>query len=140
MWIRQSNFGIELRRIYDRWSQDSYSLVTEIVELKKEKSDLEVSVSSITEKHERREREIEHKLGLERMRQEQELKNGLREQAVKLKEENLSADKARFEGQMKFHEDRFKEEVGYLKEMLGQIIERLPTAHTENVNVTKKGR
>jgi len=80
------------------------------------------------EDYARKEREIEHKVGLERKRQEFELSSGRREATLKVREENLAADRKRFEEQMKFHEERFSQEVGYLKDLLGQIMERLPSA------------
>lgn len=51
-----------------------------------------------------------------------------REATVTVREENLSADRKRFEEQMKFQEERFTKEVGYLKEMLEAIVQRLPSA------------
>jgi hypothetical protein len=45
-----------------------------------------------------------------------------------VREENLAADRKRFEEQMKFQNDRFTQEVGYLKDMLGQMMKRLPSA------------
>ena len=87
----------------------------------------------------KREREIEHKVGLERERQKVELENAKREATLSVREENLKADRQRFEEQMKFHEDRFTEEVKYLKDMLGQIVERLPTANLTG-DITPAGR
>lgn len=76
----------------------------------------------------KKEREIEHKVGLERTRQEFEVKNAKREATVTVREENLTADRDRFEGQMKFQNERFTTEVNYLKEMVGQVLKRLPDA------------
>jgi len=67
-------------------------------------------------------------VGLERKRQEFEIEQAKRETTVAVREENLKADKDRFAEQLKFHEDRFATEVGYLKDMMGQLMERLPTA------------
>lgn len=109
-------------------------LSQEVDKLRGQVSELEVIKSQINEKYERREREIEHKLGLERIRQEQELKLGLREQTVKIKEENLTADRDRFTKEMKFVTDRFETETGYLKDMIKPLLEALPKMKiTENV-------
>ena len=89
---------------------------------------LKIEKSRREEEFARKEREIEHKVGLERARQEQELQIAKREVLVSAKEENLVADKERFESQMEFHEKRFTEEVTYLKEMVGQVLKRLPSA------------
>lgn len=96
--------------------------------LRKQVDDLEIEKSKRTEEFERRERDIDHKVGLERKRQEFEIDAAKRETTVALREENLANDKKRFEEQMAFHEKRFTEEVGYLKDMLGQVIDRMPTA------------
>ncbi|KKK93068.1 hypothetical protein LCGC14_2696590, partial [marine sediment metagenome] len=76
----------------------------------------------------KKDREIEHKVGLERTRQKFEGEQAKREAIVTVREENLTADRTRFEEQMKFQQDRFTEEVKYLKEMVGQVLKRLPTA------------
>lgn len=104
------------------------SLQQRVLELKSQVEDLEISKARKEEKFEKRERELEHKVGLERKRQEFEVEQAKRETTVTIQEENLQADKERFEGQMEFHEERFKEEVGYLKKMVGQVLERLPSA------------
>lgn len=110
-------------------------------EVKKLQSDIEkltIEKGRKEEEFARKEREIEHKVGLERKRQEFELSSGKKEAELNVREENLKADRKRFEDQMSFHEKRFTEEVTYLKDMIGQVMERLP-----NVAVTgtlKKGR
>ena len=80
------------------------------------------------EEFDRKEREVEHKIGLERKRQEFEITQAKREATVSIREENLKADRERFAEQLKFHEDRFSKEVGYLKEVLTEIVKRLPSA------------
>jgi hypothetical protein len=115
----RKNEGIEKIKSY-------FSLSAEVLELREEKNGLIIDKNLIEEKYEKREREIEHKLGLERTRQEQELKLGLREQTVAIQEKNLVADRKRFEDQMQFHEKRFTEEVSYLKDMIKPLLEALP--------------
>lgn len=109
------------------------ALTEEVVRLKKEIVGLEIEKSKKTEDHEREARELRHMIGLEKKRQEFEVEQAKRETTVGVREENLAADKARFTEQMQFHEDRFKAEVGYLKDMIGQVLDRLPT-----VTVDKK--
>lgn len=104
-------------------------LSAKVKQTRDELETLKIEKARKDEEYARKEREIEHKVGLERERQKVELENAKREAAVSVREENLKADRKRFEDQMKFHEDRFTEEVKYLKDMLGQIIERLPTAN-----------
>ena len=76
----------------------------------------------------KKERVIEHKVGLERTRQKFESEQAKREASVTVREENLAADRNRFEDQMKFQQERFTEEVKYLKDMVGQVLKRLPDA------------
>ena len=98
------------------------------VQLKKEIEDLTIQRDRKMEEFEKKDREVEHKIGLERKRQEFEVEQAKRETTVSLREENLKADRDRFEGQMKFHEERFSAEVTYLKDMVGQVLKRLPSA------------
>ena len=103
-----------------------FDLASNVIDLKKQLAELEIDKSKMTEAHEKDERELRHMIGLEKKRQEFEIDKAKQETALKVREENLSADKKRFEDQMKFHESRFKEEVSYLKDMIGQVLERLP--------------
>lgn len=96
--------------------------------LREEIETLRIEKARKQEEFDRKEREIEHKVGLERERQKVELANAKRDATLTVREENLAADRKRFEDQMKFQEERFAKEVGYLKEMLGEIIQRLPSA------------
>ena len=106
-------------------------LSDEIVRLKTQVSDLEIKKSQKQEEHDKQERELKHMIGLEKKRQEFEITQAVRETTVLVREENLTADKERFEGQMRFQEDRFKQEVDYLKAMMGDILKRLPTINVE---------
>lgn len=101
-------------------------LSAEVDRLRTERNNLSIDLSKRNEQYEKREREIEHKLGLERQRQEQELKLAIREQTIKLQEVALVEDRKRFEGQMAFHEKRFTEEVTYLKDMIKPLLDALP--------------
>lgn len=95
--------------------------------LKKEIVALEISKAKIVEANARDERELRHMIGLEKKRQEFEITQAKSEATLKVREDNLAADKARFEAEMKFQNERFTSEVGYLKELMAQILERLPT-------------
>lgn len=109
--------------------KSSFDLAAHIAKLRDEIETLKIEKGRKEEEYARKEREIEHKVGLERARQTQELVIAKREAVVSVKEENLAADRKRFEDQMKFHETRFSEEVGYLKNIIGDLAERLPTAN-----------
>jgi hypothetical protein len=98
-----------------------------VVALKKQISDLEIQKSQKQEEHDKQERELRHMIGLEKKRQEFEIQQAKSETSLKVREENLAADKERFANEMKFQNDRFTTEVKYLKDMIGEILGRLPT-------------
>ena len=101
---------------------------------------LEIEKGRKDEEFARKEREVEHKVGLERKRSEFEVVASKREAILSVKEENLAADRKRFEDQMEFHERRFSEEVGYLKAIIGELAERLPSlSMTAKLGGAKRG-
>lgn len=112
-----------------------FSKARSLHQLQEEVITLKIERSKITEEHERQARELEHKIGLERLRQEQEVENAGRETRVSVREENLTADRARFDEQLKFHDERFTEQVTYLKDMFAQVLDRIPQV---DVLVTKE--
>lgn len=118
---------IERLRLEKRVVSEEKALSEEVVRLKKEVVQLGIDKARVQEDQAKRERELTHMVGLEKKRQEQELALNTREITVKVREENLTADKARFEAQMDFHDKRFTEETRYLKDLMGQILSRLPT-------------
>lgn len=114
--------------------RDASALQVKIKDLRQSLETLEIEKGRKDEDYAKKDREVEHKIGLERKRQEFELEQAKREVTVSVREENLKADRTRFEEQMKFHNDRFTTEVGYLKDMIGQMLVRLP-----EVKVAKRG-
>jgi chromosome segregation ATPase len=105
-----------------------------IAKLKEEITGLKIEKSKLDEDNAREKREVMHMVGLERKRQEaeaeqakKELETAKREATLAVREENLRSEREAFEKSMKFQEERFKKEVGYLKDLMGQILERLPT-------------
>lgn len=106
-------------------------LSDEVLRLKTQISDLEVKKSTLEEKHAREDRELRHMIGLEKKRQEVEIEQAKRETGLTVREENLAADKKRFGEEMTFQRQRFEEEVKYLKDMMGQILSRLPDVNVE---------
>lgn len=100
----------------------------DLTKLREELETLKIEKGRREEEYSKRDREIEHKVGLERKRQETEIGLAKREAVLAAKEEALVADRKRFEDQLTFHEKRFTEEVGYLKDMIGSLAEKLPTA------------
>ena len=111
--------------------RDEISLSKALVALKTEKTDLEIDLARVKEQHEREKREIEHMVGLERKRREFEIDSAKRDTTLTVREENLTADRERFEKEMQFTRARFEEEVGYLKSLMGEVLERLPTVKVD---------
>lgn len=109
-------------------------LTDEITDLKKQVVDQEIRRDKLTEDHEREKREVKHMVGLEKKRQEFEIDQARRETTVTVREENLAADRKRFEDQMKFTTERFESEVGYLKDLMGEVLDRLPTVTVDKVS------
>lgn len=115
--VLRSAVALETER--ERLHQDAEALRKEVSELRLDKACRE-------EDYARRERELEHKVGLERLRQEAEKTATRREALLDVKETALKKDQDRFTEQLKFHEDRFSKEVSYLKELLEQVLQALP--------------
>ena len=105
---------------------------------------LEVSKSQMEEANQREYREVTHMVGLERKRQEFEaeqaqkgIEHARQEAILEVQRENLDTERAAFVKEMKFREERFSQEVGYLKDLMGQILDRLPTV-TVDRQITEK--
>lgn len=106
-----------------------------VVELTKEIAVLKAEKAGIEEGFARKEREIEHKVGLLRTEIEAEKKQSEKDFELRVKEAKLQAAEANlterakaFSEKMDFMEQRFTGEVGYLKELLEQMSKRLPDA------------
>lgn len=119
-------------------AREEIGLADQVVTLKKTLTDLEIKHDRVKEQHEREKREVEHMVGLEKKRQTFEVDSAKRDAVLSVREENLTADKDRFAEQMKFQDDRFKSEVKYLKDLMGQILERLPTINVEKTIGAKR--
>lgn len=116
--------------------QSVVDLRNDVTVLTARKTELEIQVSKLKEDRDRNDREIEHKIGLERKRQEFEISAGKREAVLQVQQENLNKDKQRFEEQMKFNTERLTEETKYLKDLMTQILKRLPDI---SLDVKRKG-
>jgi hypothetical protein len=105
-----------------------YRDIAKVSDLKAKIAELEVQHSKKAEEWEKREREVEHKVGLERKRQEFEIEQAKRETTVKVREENLAADKERFKAEMEFQRKHLEGEIDSLRTLVGQMLKRLPSA------------
>lgn len=114
---------------------DATALSAEVITLKRQIADLQIDKSRIVEDNAKQERELRHMIGLEKRRQEVEIEQAKRDTSLTVREGNLAAEKQRFEEQLKFNTERFTTMETYLKDMMSDILERLP-----NVNVKLKGQ
>lgn len=102
----------------------------EYADTKQRLTDLQIEFDREKERHEREKREVEHLVGLERKRSSFEREQGVAEAKVAVREENLAAERERFEDQMKFITSRFEKEIDQQKELMGEILARLPKIET----------
>lgn len=106
--------------------------------LKEEVTNLEIKRSKERETNEREKRETQHEVGLlrkqqewERQKQEEETELAIEEARVEVREKNLEQEKELLNDRIKFMEERFNEEVGYIHDLMEKILERLPTVSME---------
>ena len=130
-----------LRKLQPEDRNSVSTLTAELIALKNQIATLEIDKSKRQEAFEKGERELRHMVGLERKRQEAEreqqkveLDQSKKAATLDLREANLVADRQRFDEQLKFNTERFETMEKYLKDMMANILDRLP-----NINVKMKG-
>ena len=129
---------LERLRVFERDETSRRAkYMKETDDLRAEIETLKIEKSRKQEEHAREERELRHMIGLEKKRQEFEIDSAKKETALVVREENLSADKKRFSEEMTFQRTRFEEEVKYLKDMMKDILERLPNV---NLDIARGGK
>ncbi len=115
---------------------------SELERLSREKAALILELEKGRETQARGDREIEHKLGLHRQQIESEKKimvaeaqaerlRAVEEAKLAVREGNLDAERARFEQEIEFRTKRFEEEAQTLRDLTGQILDRLPTVNVD---------
>jgi hypothetical protein len=119
-------------------------LSKDVVKLKTQITDLEIQKAKIVEENAREKRDVTHMVGLERRRQEfeaeqarQGIEQARKEAVLEVKAENLKVEREAFKKEMDFREARFVQEVGYLKDLMGQVLDRLPTVSVDR-HITEK--
>lgn len=105
--------------------------------LEQEISRLKIDKSVKEEEFARREREVTHKLGLERIRQEQDAKNYKKETELDIREKNITAEEERFTKQMEFQRNMLEEKIGSLNVLVEKVFEKIPNV-THTTQVTKR--
>jgi hypothetical protein len=113
---------------------ETAGLSAEVIALKRQIADLEIKKGQIEEEHAKQDRELRHMIGLEKKRQQVELVQAKKDTELTVREGNLVAEKARFEEQLKFNTQRFETMEKYLKDMLTDILQRLPNV---NLKITE---
>lgn len=117
-------------------AEGNLAQIGNLTALRAELETLRIEKDRREEEYARRDREIEHKVGLERQRQVTEIGLAKREATLGAQEVALKLDRKRFEDQLEFHEKRFTAEVGYLKDLIGDLAKRLPEIR---VKETRRG-
>lgn len=135
---RLADLQTELVKVNAKLSarKDVLALTDDVIDLKKKIADLEIQESVLTEKHEREKREVQHFVGLEKNRQKMEIEHSKREATLTVREENLEADKERFEQHIAFVEKRMDTHLKDMKDLLTSVMDRIPTV---NVDVQRGG-
>lgn len=110
---------------------EELGLSTRITALEREKTAKEIELDRVKEEHAREKRDIEHMVGLHKSRVTQEIELAKREQTITVREENLKADRDRFEDQMKFMQKRMETELERLNKLTSEILTRLPTVKVD---------
>jgi hypothetical protein len=108
-------------------AKDRIEALDTIEDLRGQIETLKIEKARKVEDNDRAKREVEHLVGLEKQRADFEKDSAIREAKVAVREEALQAQTDRFDDHIKFMGDRYQEESGYLRDILAQILERLPT-------------
>lgn len=98
----------------------------EVNSLKREITDLTIRKDKLEEDNARELREAEHKAGLLLTASEQDVANAKRETTIEVREENLKADRARFDEHMRFRDEHFQREIARFQELAQGLMDRLP--------------
>lgn len=107
------------------------ALISEKLDLAAEVEQLKIEKSRKEEEFARERRELEHSTGLHRKQSEWERKQAVEEAKITVREENLSAERKRFEDQISFHKEQIKAEVDRMEKLIAGLMERLPTVTVE---------
>jgi chromosome segregation ATPase len=121
----------EVRRLSKQVAALKGELAEEAIGLRTEVEELKIQKSRREEEVARERREIEHATGLHRKQSEWERKKAVDEAKITVREENLTAERQRFEDQIEFHKVQIAAEVDRLEKLLTGLMDRLPTVTVE---------
>jgi hypothetical protein len=123
-----TEFVVAATKELENSAESATSAYRKLGDVTKKLAEMEIQQAKKQEEWDRREREIEHKIGLERKRQEFEIEQSKRETKVSVQQDNLAADKERFKSEMDFQRTHLQEEITSLRTLVGQLLKRLPSA------------
>jgi chromosome segregation ATPase len=116
--------------------EEEVGLVDENNSLREEISKKKIELGEIEENHQKKIREVEHKVGLQQQKAEQDQKAAVENAKLEVEKANLANDKERFEGQMKFERDHLSKQIEGLERMVDRVMTLVPQ-HTVNENITR---
>lgn len=126
--IRQSIKELRRERVRETELVEAREAATE---LEKEIVQLEINRDRLVEDNARALREVEHKVGLERKRQEHEIDVAKRTTELEVREENLDHERDQFSKDMEFQQTHLKGEIERIERILGVVLERLPDVNAQ---------
>ena len=85
----------------------------------------------LVEDNDRKIRDTTHKVGLLKTQQEHEVANARRETELEVREGALKAKEDQFKSEMAFQREHMDRENAGIKDILGKILERLPTIEVD---------
>lgn len=109
-----------------------------IESLEQEISKLKIEKSVKEEEFARHERDVTHKLGLERMRQEQDAEASKKLMQLEVREQNLSAEEKRFKDQLKFEREHLQDQIKNLNVLVEKVFEKLPQVSHEYKTIERR--
>jgi len=107
--------------------KSAHDLETEHIKLKRELTDRQIEWDKEKEKWDREKREVEHLVGLQKKRGTFEVESATQKAKLDVREENLAADRKRFDEHVKFIEKRFDQQFESLNGLMEKFLERMPT-------------
>jgi hypothetical protein len=110
-----------------------------VTDLRRKVEQLKIEKDRLAEDNARKIRETEHKVGLLKTKQDHDVANARRETKIEVREENLTADKKRFEDEMAFQREHMQREVDRFDGIAKALMERLPTIEVELSGAARTG-
>jgi molecular chaperone GrpE (heat shock protein) len=100
--------------------------VKEATDLRRKIVQLQIDKDKLTEDNAREIREVTHKTGLLKTKQEHEVEHATRLAKLEVRESNLTAERERFEAEMAFQREHMQREVDRFDGIAKALMERLP--------------